>query len=153
MTLKLRLLDEELYAEDLVLPLLDKDPLLRGTHRDDAGLDLRASKDVRVHGGETAVIGLGIAVAIPPGHVGWLTGRSTTALKMGLFVHEGKIDSGYRGEIHAFVTAQGSPVDVKRGDRLAQLVCLVIERPSWNVVGKLEDTDRGTRGLGSSGLR
>jgi dUTP pyrophosphatase len=70
---------------------------------------------------------------------------------MGLHVAEGKIDSGYRGEIHCFVTAQGSPVEVNRGDRLAQLVIVKIELPDWVCVEKLPESERGELGLGSTG--
>jgi dUTP pyrophosphatase len=144
---RLKLLDEELYAEDV------KHSIFRPKFEADAGLDLRARTTTKVHAGETKVIPLGIAVEIPFGRVGWLTGRSSTAIDRGLFVHEGKIDAGYRGEINCFVTAQGAPVTVERGDRLCQLVTVVIESPTWESVIELTHTDRGEQGLGSSGRR
>ena len=150
--MQVKLLDPELYADDIVRNTLQP------KHLNDAGIDLRSAETLTVHAGEGAKIRLGIAVAVPSHYVGWITGRSTTALKMGLFVHEGKIDSGYRGEIHAFVTAQGSPVHIARGDRLCQLVLVAIRPPGlpgWEVAEELEpSTDtRGEQGLGSTGLR
>lgn len=146
----LRLLDPELYSGDIA----EGEPsklMLGGRYSGDAGLDLRSAENARVHAGETKKLRLGVAVEIPEGCVGWLTGRSTTHLNMGLFVHEGKIDAGYRGEVHCFCTAQGSPVDIERGDRLCQLVVLKIERPVWVAVDELAESDRGVRGLGSTG--
>lgn len=145
--MRVRLLDPELYAEESGAGWLGS------RYHGDAGLDLRSSVNKRIYAGETGVIGLGVAVEVPYGCVGWLTGRSTTALEMGLFVHEGKIDHGYRGEIHCFATAAGSPVEVKRGDRLAQLVVVHIAVPNWDIVDELPEADRGDRGLGSTGLR
>jgi dUTP diphosphatase len=148
--LSLKLLDEELYAGDLVEGLSGK-AVLVPRYQGDAGLDLRARDDVRIFAGQTAEVRLGVAVEVPEGFVGWLTGRSTTSLTMGLFVHEGKIDAGYRGEIHCFCTAQGSPVEVNRGDRLCQLVVVAIQAPRWEVVSDLSSTARNTHGLGSTG--
>lgn len=146
----IRLLDEKLYESGIA-------PSYEG----DAGIDLRARHDVVVHAGSTAKIPLGVSVAIPRGNVGWLTSRSTTALSFGLITHEGKIDSGYRGEIHAFVTAQGSPVKIERGERICQLVVLrILEPHSWTFVesedlmptGEQEGyRQRGDQGLGSTG--
>lgn len=147
--LRLRLLDEELYAGDLMGGF--SNPILMPRYPGDAGLDLRSTQSRKIFAGETAEIPLGVAVEVPVGYVGWLTGRSTTALRMGLFTHEGKIDAGYRGEIHAFCTAQGSPVNVERGDRLAQLVIVAIQAPRWEVVQELPETERGDKGLGSTG--
>lgn len=147
----LKLLDRDLYADDLANMSTDG-KVLRGRYAGDAGLDLRARTMHRVHAGETIEIPLGVAVEVPKGCVGWLTGRSTTSLMMGLSVAEGKIDSGYRGEVHCFVTAQGSPVEVSRGDRLAQLVVVQIEEPFWVCVEELAPSDRDKAGLGSTGM-
>jgi dUTP pyrophosphatase len=128
----------------------------RPRHQHDAGIDLRSKVDIRVHAAETVKIPLGVAVDISPGYVGWMTGRSSTCLEFGLFTHEGKIDAGYRGEIHTFVTALGSPVDIKRGERVAQLVVVAILDPEavggeWPIVEDLGESERGLAGLGSTG--
>lgn len=139
--MRIKLLDPELY-EDGIAP----------KYWGDAGIDLRARDDTIVHAGATAQIRLGVSVEIPLGCVGWLTSRSTTALSFGLITHEGKIDSGYRGEIHAFVTAQGSPVEIRRGERICQLVVLSIMPPThWQVSDFISPTERGEKGLGSTG--
>lgn len=153
-----RLLDRELYESDL------HEDRLVPRHIGDAGVDLRSRHDVRVHAGVTEKVPLGVAVAIPQNAVGWVTGRSYTALMMGLFVHEGKIDSGYTGEVHCFVTATGSPVEIRRGDRLCQIVELHIGSPAWSAraggyhgwpvtYDELPESDRGEHGLGSTGRR
>lgn len=141
----------DVYAEDV------RDGWLRTRHGGDAGVDLRAARDVTVHAGTTEAIPLGVSIAVPRHHVGWITGRSTSVLSLGLLVHEGKIDQGYRGEVHAFCTALGSPVTVAKGDRVCQLVCVRINEPleGWVVVEELEQHfgTRGVDGLGSTGIR
>ena len=148
-----KVLNEEVYAQELTHGFSP-------VHTGDAGVDLRSAEDVTVHAGETIAVKLGVALAVPFGHVGWLTGRSTTALKMGLMVHEGKIDSGYRGEIHCFCTATGAPVPIKKGDRICQLILLKIAQYPASFVYIPTDeewaamnTTRGEDGLGSTGLR
>jgi dUTP pyrophosphatase len=126
-------------------------------HGGDAGIDLRAAERVSVERGETVAVALGVAMAVPRDHVGWITGRSTTVLKMGLLVHEGKIDSGYRGEVHCFCTAMKQAVIVEKGDRLCQLVCLKLSTDigGWRTVEELDRhfDERGLAGLGSTGIR
>lgn len=122
----------------------------------DAGIDLRAAESLTVHAAQTVAIPLGISIEIPGGCVGWLTGRSSTALGRSLLTHEGKIDSGYRGELHCLVTALGSPVQVQKGDRICQLLvlsCLNLEDYGWQVVDELDPSERGADGLGSTGLQ
>jgi len=81
-----------------------------------------------------------------------LTGRSSSSLEFGLLIHEGKIDSGYRGEVHCICTAQGSPTTIERGERIAQLVVLRIADPDeWTLVKTLIPSSRGDAGLGSTG--
>jgi deoxyuridine 5'-triphosphate nucleotidohydrolase len=134
------------------------------SRRNDAGVDLRARYDTRVFVGKTVAIPLGVAIEIPEDTVGWITGRSSTQLKMGLFVHEGKIDSGYRGEVHCVVTASEAAVDLERGDRICSLVVLRIVQPEkmdadgervarWQVVERLGHSSRGDAKFGSTGKR
>lgn len=148
--LRLKVLDESLYAEELGSRGFG--PRKPG----DAGVDLRAVEDRKIGHRETAKIGLGIAIEIPPDTVGWLTGRSSTATTLGLLTHEGKIDAGYRGQIHAIVTALDGDVQINRGERIAQLVIVKIVPPvnsfaHWEVVEELSASERGARGLGSTG--
>jgi dUTP pyrophosphatase len=148
-------IDSELYSHERSVGFGPAKP-------GDAGVDLRARTDTRVHVGRTVAIPLGVAIAVPEDAVGWITGRSSTQLKMGLFVHEGKIDSGYRGEVHCLCSASENIVEVHRGDRLCSLVVLKIippvnlgvnVGPGWQTVESLEETDRGAACFGSTGLR
>lgn len=121
----------------------------------DAGIDLRAAEDIWINPGVLGKIRLGIAIEVPYGSVGWITGRSTSVIDMGLFIADGKIDAGYRGEIHAFaLTIGGKPIEVQRGDRIVQLVVVqILPTEGWTVVSELSESDRSNSGLGSSGRR
>jgi dUTP pyrophosphatase len=118
----------------------------------DAGIDLRAAEQNVVVKGATVAVPLGVAVELDRDTVGWITGRSSTVLSFGLLTHEGKIDSGYRGEIHALVTALLKDVVIDAGERIAQLVVLPIApADSWRSTATMTDTARGVKGLGSTG--
>ena len=92
----------------------------------DAGLDLRSTEDIVIEPGQRALIGTGIALAIPQGYAGFVQPRSGLAIKQGMTLVNtpGLIDSGYRGEIRiiALNTDKDRPINIKRGDRIAQLV-------------------------------
>lgn len=122
---------------------------------DDAGLDLSACERVEIGPGARAVVGTGLAVAIPPGHAGFVVPRSGLAARHGLgkVNAPGLIDPGYRGEVKVILlnTDPSEPFVVERGMRIAQLV--VVELPDVELVevDELPATDRGQGGLGSSG--
>ncbi|MDH4111150.1 MAG: dUTP diphosphatase [Actinomycetota bacterium] len=124
-------------------------------HPGDAGLDLRANADVEVLPGERAMIPTGIAVAIPEGHAGLVLPRSGLASKRGLTLANspGLIDAGYRGEVIVAVVNldRSDPVDIARGDRIAQLVIVGLPavEPMW--AAELPDSRRGEGGFGSTG--
>ena len=135
---------------------LDADlPLPSYARAGDAGLDLRARTDALVPArGGRALVPTGIAVAIPDGWVGLVVPRSGLALRHGVALANtpGVIDSGYRGELQA-VVINLDPADdyqVRRGDRIAQLLVQRVEHVSWNVVAELRGEDRGG-GFGHSG--
>ena len=92
----------------------------------DAGLDLRSTEDIVIEPGQRALIGTGIALAIPQGYAGFVQPRSGLAIKQGMTLVNtpGLIDSGYRGEIRiiALNTDKEHAIAIKRGDRIAQLV-------------------------------
>jgi dUTP pyrophosphatase len=121
----------------------------------DAGLDLAACERVELAPGERAVVGTGIAVAIPPGHAGLVVPRSGLAARHGLgkVNAPGLIDEGYRGEVKVILlnTDRETPFVVEPGMRIAQLV--VVELPSIELleVDELPASERGDGGLGSSG--
>jgi dUTP pyrophosphatase len=125
-------------------------------HADDAGLDLIAALDVGIPPGGTFAVGTGISVALPEGTVGMICPRSGLAAKQGVTVLNapGIIDAGYRGEGEGAFLVNHSPsyVALHRGDRIAQLVIVPIVTPTIVHVEDLDETDRGDRGFGSTGL-
>ena len=123
----------------------------------DAGLDLAANEAVKVGPGERAMVGTGLAVAIPPGHAGLVLPRSGLASRQGLTLANspGLIDAGYRGEITiALVNLDpGQAVEVRRGDRIAQLVVVPFAQADPVEVAELPESARGQGGFGSTGVR
>jgi dUTP pyrophosphatase len=120
-------------------------------HPDDAGLDLYSLEDIRLEPGQGVVTRTGIALAIPSGHTGLVADRSSLA-KRGLKTAGGIIDAGYRGEIHIVLWNISKQVqELKHGERIAQLLILPVRRPAVREVERLDDTQRGAKGFGSSG--
>jgi dUTP pyrophosphatase len=123
----------------------------------DAGLDLAACDRVELGPGERAVIGTGLAVAIPEGYAGFVQPRSGLASRHGISVVNapGLIDSGYRGEVRVVLlnTDSAETFVVEPGMRIAQLV--VLEVPQLELVEseELPESERGVRGFGSSRAR
>jgi dUTP pyrophosphatase len=149
--MRIQILDSSAYQSEL------SGPGFRPKIQGDAGIDLRAAQTVDVPHNATIAVPLGVAVEISPGHVGWLTGRSSTALSWGCLTHAGIIDSGYRGELHCIMTALTRGVRVNKGERIAQLLVLPIvsfDTKPWIIVDSIDSsTDRGSSGLGSTGRR
>ena len=135
------------------LQQLDFDlPVPGYAHPGDAGLDLYAACDAVVTG-ETVLIPTGVAVAVPDGHVGLICPRSGLS-EYGVTVANapGVVDAGYRGEVMVRLTTTSVfPHEVHRGDRIAQLLIVPVLRPEVTVVDRLDDTERGTGGFGSTG--
>ena len=121
----------------------------------DAGLDLASCERVEIGPGGRAVVGTGLAVAIPPGHAGLVVPRSGLAARHGLgkVNAPGLIDPGYRGEVKVILlnTDRAEAFVVEPGMRIAQLV--IVELPSVELVEveELPPSERGDGGLGSSG--
>lgn len=124
-------------------------------HHGDAGVDLTATEDVTIAPGARVLVGTGIAVALPVGTVGLIHPRSGLAARTGLSVVNtpGTVDAGYRGEIKVCLINHDrtTPIDLRRGDRIAQLVVQRVELPRFVEVDTLDDTTRGVGGYGSSG--
>jgi dUTP pyrophosphatase len=121
----------------------------------DAGLDLAACERVELAPGERAVVGTGLAVAIPEGYAGFVQPRSGLADRHGISIVNapGLIDSGYRGELRVLLlnTDRENAFDVEPGDRIAQLVLVKVEGPELEEAEELDETVRGGGGFGSSG--
>lgn len=129
-------------------------------HDGDAGVDLFSAEDIELAPGHRALVGTGIAVAVPFGMVGLIHPRSGLAWRVGLSIvnSPGTIDAGYRGEIKvALINLDPTtPIVVHRGDRIAQLLVQrvelvdLVEVSSFDEAG-LAETTRGEGGHGSSG--
>jgi dUTP diphosphatase len=120
----------------------------------DAGLDLSACERVELGPGERALVGTGLAVAIPDGHAGFVQPRSGLASRHGITIVNtpGLVDSGYRGELRVVLlnTDRDHKFVVEPGMRIAQLVVMPIAEPEPVEVDELPETERGVRGFGSS---
>ncbi len=141
---------------DVLVTRLDPDlPLPAYARPADAGADLVAATSVELQPGERAVIPTGIAIALPDGYAGFVHPRSGLAARCGLTLVNapGTIDAGYRGEIRVILINLDprEPVQVARGDRIAQLVVQRVERAVFEVVDALPPSERGTGGHGSTG--
>lgn len=143
----------------LELPVVRLDPeatLPAYAKPGDAGLDLRASTDVTLApGGGRGLVPTGVAVAIPDGYAGFVQPRSGLALTHGVTCLNtpGLIDSGYRGELKVLLvnTDPTDPFEVRRGERIAQLVIQRVEHATLVEVDELPETERGEGGFGHTG--
>jgi dUTP pyrophosphatase len=121
----------------------------------DAGADLVTTTDVVIAPGERAVVGTGIAIALPDEYAAFVHPRSGLAARVGLSVVNtpGTIDSGYRGEIKICLVNHDlrDAVELRRGDRIAQLVVQRVEHAVFREVDELPESDRSAGGYGSTG--
>lgn len=122
-------------------------------HYGDSGMDICADEDVTVHSHTFRKVSTGIAAVIPEGYEIQVRPRSGLAANHGVRSCFGTVDSGYRGEIGVTLFSCYKDFKVRRGDRIAQLVLAPVVRADIEVVESIdEDTERGTRGFGSTGL-
>jgi len=131
-------------------------PLPSYAHAGDAGLDLYSAEDVTLAPGHRALVSTGIALAIPEGYAGFVQPRSGLALRHGLSLVNtpGLIDSHYRGEIKIIAVNLDttSAIEIRRGDKVAQLVVQKVECCELVESEALDDTERGEGGFGSTGV-
>ncbi len=138
-------------------------PIPRRAHPHDAGVDLVAREDVDLAPGHRALVGTGIALALPAGYAAFVHPRSGLAAREGLGVLNapGTVDAGYRGEIQVCLINHDPrrTITVCRGDRVAQLVVQRVELPVFRVHEEtgsgepagLPASARGAGGFGSTG--
>lgn len=123
-------------------------------HPSDAGMDIRSVADMTVPARGRALVPTGLVVLLPPLYEAQVRPRSGLALKHGITVLNtpGTIDSGYRGEI-GVILFNSSDVDfqVKKGDRVAQVVIAPVTQPVIEEAQEIDETDRGAGGFGSTG--
>jgi dUTP diphosphatase len=133
--------------DDAVLP--------ERAYADDAGFDLAACERVVLGPGERAVVGTGLAVALPIGYAAFVQPRSGLAARNGITIvnSPGLVDAGYRGEIMVVLhnTDRAQDFTVEPGMRIAQLVVLRLPEVALREVDALPESERGERGHGSSG--
>jgi dUTP pyrophosphatase len=130
-------------------------PLPRYAKPSDAGLDLHAAVRVVLEPGARALVGTGIAIAIPPGFAGLVLPRSGLALRHGVTVLNapGLIDAGYRGEVKVLLVNHdpSATVTLERGERIAQLVVQPVAAVELVEASELPASERGPGGFGSTG--
>ena len=120
----------------------------------DAGADLRSTADLVLTAGSRALVGTGVRIAMPSGYVGLVHPRSGLAAKRGITVlnSPGTVDAGYRGEILVtLINTSDEDFEIKRGDRIAQLIFQRVEQATFLAVSELPQSERGVTGFGSSG--
>jgi dUTP pyrophosphatase len=120
----------------------------------DAGADLKSSQDIVIPARGRALVTTGVKIALPNGFVALVHPRSGLAAKHGITVLNtpGTVDAGYRGEIMVTLyNTSDEDFSVARGDRIAQLVIQQVEKANFVSVSELPESERGSRGFGSTG--
>lgn len=124
-------------------------------HEEDAGYDLYSPVDTVVRPYMGTIIDTGVHVEIPRGYCGLVKSRSGMNIQRDL-ICEGVIDSGYTGSIvvklrNAVGESRGDWKEIRKGDRIAQLVIVPVFTPEIERVWHMDETDRGSNGFGSTG--
>lgn len=138
------------HAEGLELPQYETEQ--------SAGMDLRAAvpeeEPVLLRPGERKLVPTGLQIALPRGHEGQVRPRSGLAVRNGVTVlnSPGTIDADYRGEVKVILVNLGEePFEIRRGERIAQLIVARHERVQWTLANELQETARGAGGFGHTG--
>tara|TARA_Y100000310_G_scaffold160778_1_gene160647 strand:- start:1498 stop:1923 length:426 start_codon:yes stop_codon:yes gene_type:complete len=124
-------------------------------HSGDAGMDVYSIDDITIHPRSDILVGLGLACEFPSDYVLMGCNKSGRSTKLKLDKGAEVIDSGYRGEIHVHLfNHSDKTVFIGKGEKIAQLILF----PIWNgqpeeVTELSENTDRGTGGFGSTGIK
>lgn len=140
----------------VLLTRLDPDlPIPNYAKAGDAGADLYSRIDIELAPMERALVPTGLAIALPAGYAGFIHPRSGRAAKEGLSMVNapGTIDAGYRGEIQVILINldKDKNIQIKRGERIAQLIIQEVEHANFLEVEQLPGTSRGEGGFGSTG--
>ncbi|GAB2748279.1 dUTP diphosphatase [Salinifilum aidingensis] len=145
-----------MFDVKVLLTRLDPDvPAPSYARPGDAGADLTTTRDVVLQPGERAVVGTGVALALPEGYAGFVHPRSGLAARAGLGIVNapGTVDAGYRGEVQVCLINHdpAEPITIARGERIAQLVVQRVEHAVFEEVAELPESQRGAGGYGSTG--
>lgn len=142
LSIELKILDDGIAPPQYALP-------------GDAGADLVTTTDVRLAPGQRELVSTGIAIAIPAGYAGFIHPRSGLAIRAGLSIVNapGTIDAGYRGEIKVPLINLDpeDTIELRRGERIAQLVIQPVYQATFTVVEDLPESQRQDAGFGSTG--
>ncbi len=125
-------------------------------HADDAAYDLRSRTDLMIGPGKVALVPTGLFLELPVGYEAQIRPRSGLALKQSITLlnSPGTIDAGYRGEVGCIIfNAGGATFEIRRGDRIAQMVIAELPKIALVESDALSDSDRGTGGFGSTGKK
>lgn len=125
-------------------------------HFDDAAYDLRSRIDFTLEPGKVALVPTGLTIELPVGYEAQVRPRSGLALKHGIGVLNGPgtIDAGYRGEVGSILfNFSDRPFEIKRGDRISQMVVAKLADVQLEPAAGLSETGRGTGGFGSTGKK
>jgi dUTP pyrophosphatase len=133
-------------------------PLPEYQTRGSAGMDLRAAVEtpLTLEPGKIAMVPTGLRIAVPAGYEAQVRPRSGLALKYGVTVLNtpGTVDSDYRGPVNVILCNLGTvDFEIRRGDRIAQMVVARVERIEWKCVTSVDETARGAGGFGHTGLQ
>ena len=134
---------------DAKLPVYAHGPL------EDAGMDLRSVEAVTIQPAQTYAVATGLSIEVPPGFEAQIRPRSGLAFKHSITIPNspGTIDPAYRGEVKVILlNLGGAPFVIQPGDRIAQMVIAKYEAIEWHE-SELTDTERGSGGFGSSGVK
>ena len=129
-------------------------PLPKYASEDAAGLDIASAEELVLEPGQRHAVDTGFAIEIPPGYEVQVRPRSGLAIRNGITCLNtpGTIDSDYRGEVKVILAnLGGEPFQVRRGERIAQLVPAPVLRATFQEMDDLNSTQRGAGGFGSTG--
>lgn len=122
-------------------------------HKQDAGLDLFSREDRVILDGDSAVFDTGVHIELPPGTYGRLESKSGLNIHYDIVCLGGTIDEGYTGSIRVKLYNLGKkPYMIRKGQKIIQLTIIQCVRPELEIVDRLEETERGEKGFGSTGL-
>lgn len=142
---------------NVIVKIVNKsdNPLPQYATVDAAGMDICANEDMLIENGKVSLIGTGLYIELPKGYEAQIRCRSGLALKHGIILVNGigTIDADYRGEIKIIMTTvANTPYQIKKGDRIAQMVICKLTQANLAQVEKLDVTQRNEGGFGSSGV-
>ncbi len=122
-------------------------------HPGDAGMDLYSVADMTLAPCERGSVPTGIAIELPDGYVSLVWDKSGPSHKFGVKTLGGVLDSGYRGEyLIGLINLGQEPFEIRKGQKIAQLLIQKVERPEIEETDELGDTSRGAGGFGSTGV-